>query len=110
MICPQSRQTQCREMKKSKVFLYRSLYLTGRIFSWRRLILFAGASLLAASQACKSTPKMCYEIAVPDDTIQSQTQTQKQDSLYLQIDCYEIAAPPDSSVFEEQQNIPDKTE
>jgi hypothetical protein len=95
-------------MKKSKVIIYRSLYFTGKIFSWRRLMLFAGASLLAASQACRPTQKMCYEIASPNDTIQSQTQSQ--DSLYLQIDCYEIAAPPDSSVFEEQQNIPDKTE
>ena len=89
-------------MKKSKVILYRSLYLTGKIFSWRRLMLFAGASLLAASQACRPTQKMCYEIASPDDTIQSQTQSQ--DSLYLQIDCYEIPARPDSSVFEEQKS------
>jgi len=95
-------------MKKSKVVLYRSLYFAGKVFSWRRLMLFAGVSLLAASQACRPTQKMCYEIASPNDTIQSQTQSQ--DSLYLQIDCYEIPAPPDSSVFEERQNIPEKAE
>jgi|GEM_PF-3222797 len=97
-------------MKKSKVILYRTLYFAGKLFSWRRLMLFAGASLLTASQACRPTQKMCYEIASPNDTIQSQTQTHSQDSLYMQIDCYEIAAPPDSSVFEEQQNMPEKTE
>jgi len=92
-------------MKKSKVVFYRSLYFAGKIFSWRRLMLFAGASLLAASQACRPTQKMCYEIASPNDTIQSQTQTQ--DSLNFQIDCYEIQNFPDTSVFEEQQNIPE---
>jgi len=95
-------------MKKSKVVLYRSLYFAGKFFSWRRLMLFAGVSLLAASQACRTPQTMCYEIASPNDTIQSQTQ--KQDSLNFQIDCYEIQNFPDTSVFDEPQNIPEKAE
>lgn len=90
-------------MKKSNVIIYRSLYFTGKIFSWRGLMLFAGASLLAASQACRPTQKMCYEIASPDDTIQNQTQSRSPDSLFLQIDCYEAPNYPDS-VYNEPDN------
>ncbi|HPB02784.1 MAG: hypothetical protein RB294_08835 [Bacteroidales bacterium] len=92
-------------MKKSKVILYRSLYFAAKLFSWRRLMLFAGASLLAASQACRPTQKMCYEIAVPDSTSAS-TDTiimNDRDSLYQMIDCYEIPNYPDS-VYNEPDN------
>ena len=92
-------------MKKSKVFLYRTLYFTGKLFSWRGLILFAGASLLAASQACRPTQKMCYEIAAPDSTSASSDTViiNNYDSLYQMIDCYEAPNPPDS-VYNEPDN------
>lgn len=86
-------------MKIVHLILFRLLYLTGTLLSWRHLMLFAGASLIAASQACKSTPKMCYEIAVPDTTKVTSDSIVKNeyDSLYKMIDCYEKPAPLDTS-------------
>jgi len=86
-------------MKTVHLILLRLLYQTGKLLSWRRLMLFAGASLIAASQACKSTPKMCYEIAVPDTTKVTSDSIVKNDydSLYRMIDCYEKPAPLDTT-------------
>lgn len=85
-------------MKKIRVIFFRTLFFLGNVFSWRRLMLFAGASLLAASQACKTTPKMCYEIAAPDSTSTSTTADtlikNDFDSLYPYIDCYEAPNMP----------------
>lgn len=81
------------------LILFRLLYHTGKFLSWRRLMLFAGASLIAASQACRPTQKMCYEIAVPDTTkVTSDSIVENDyDSLYRMIDCYEKPAPLDTT-------------
>ncbi len=84
---------------KTKALLYRTLYLTGRVLSIRRLMLFAGASLLATTQACKTAPKMCYEMASPDTTASKPDTVvveQHYDSLYRMIDCYEKPNFPDT--------------
>jgi len=88
-------------MKKLRLYISWLLYHTGRFLSWRRLMLLAGVSLLAAVQSCRTARPMCYDVA-PADT----TDVSNRDSLYMQIDCYEIPNYPDTFHLDSKEETP----